>query len=96
MGRIFDQPALRVVGKVSFGLYIWHVVVFGAADRWGGGAPPTLQLSVALAATVAVTSPSWVLIEAPALRWKAKFERNSADAPTLRRAPLSAPAALEG
>jgi peptidoglycan/LPS O-acetylase OafA/YrhL len=96
MARMFDQPALRVVGKVSFGLYIWHVVVFGAVDRWGGGLPPTLQLSVALAATVAVTSLSWLLIEAPALRWKAKLERNSADAPALPRAPLPAPAALEG
>jgi peptidoglycan/LPS O-acetylase OafA/YrhL len=80
---VFECPPLVWLGKISYGLYLWHMVTF-----WMGGllpqsssvewAPPWLTL---LASTVAVAAVSFYALERPLLKLKRRFER--VPAPTL-------------
>ena len=56
------------VGRISYGLYLWHYPVFKTTSFLNLSWP--LELGVALAVTVAVTCLSYYLIERPALRLK--------------------------
>lgn len=60
---------LVLLGRISYGLYLVHVIVFVALDR----RPIALRWAVALAIAVA----SWWLVERPFLRLKRRFERGS-------------------
>jgi peptidoglycan/LPS O-acetylase OafA/YrhL len=66
--RLLAVRPLRLVGVVSYGLYLWHwpVYVLLTPDRtgWSGG---TL-LAARLAVTAAVTVASYVLVERPIRR----------------------------
>lgn len=76
------HPALRFVGRYSYGMYLWHlpIVVFLSARVFPGGRPRLLfgtaapwQLAFTLlvfAATLAAALASWHLIELPFLRLK--------------------------
>jgi len=69
-GKILGQ-----VGRVSYGLYLYHFPVFyffGFRDF--DAAPPTIgKLAMALAVTIFVTFASYHFIEAPILRLKDRF-----------------------
>jgi peptidoglycan/LPS O-acetylase OafA/YrhL len=85
--RFLSIAPLRAVGRVSYGLYLWHVVVFWAVSRWGSTWPDQVRMLVALGGAAACTLLSWVLVEQPALRLKRRFEYRSpssqADSATL-------------
>lgn len=79
---VLRHPALRFIGRYSYGLYILHFPVihllsrahFGA-DRFGtiaGSALPSLALYIATAGTATLVAAfvSWYAIEAPFLRLK--------------------------
>ncbi|MDQ1508782.1 MAG: hypothetical protein QOG50_626 [Actinomycetota bacterium] len=74
MKRFFRFQLLRAVGRVSYGLYLWHLVIFTAVGRYGKAWSPMAQAIVALAAAAAATYLSWVLVERPFLRWKNRLE----------------------
>jgi peptidoglycan/LPS O-acetylase OafA/YrhL len=61
------------IGRISYGLYLWHYPIFKATSflkmRW------PVQLAVALALTVMVTSLSYYLIERPALSLKRRHKK---------------------
>ncbi len=61
---------LRVVGRVSYAVYLWHVVVLAAVVRWAGDWPEAARVIVALGGTAAIVAISWRWIEQPALRLK--------------------------
>jgi|ERR1051326_4615301 peptidoglycan/LPS O-acetylase OafA/YrhL len=56
------------VGRISYGLYLWHYPIFKAGSLLRLGWP--LQLVVALTATLTVTCLSYYLIERPVLKFK--------------------------
>jgi peptidoglycan/LPS O-acetylase OafA/YrhL len=63
---LLDRPGLRVVGRTSYGIYLWHwpvIVLLREEDLGFGGAR---LLAVRLAALVAATTISWRLVERPA------------------------------
>ena len=66
---IFRFRPFVAVGKVSYGFYIWHVMVFRGFVRWGGDLPTALQVTGAVLVTAAFTAVSWNLIEKPAIRY---------------------------
>ena len=66
-----ENGALVWVGRISYGLYLWHYPVFKATSFLSLSWP--LQLSVALVLTVAVTCFSFYLIERPALSLKRRL-----------------------
>ncbi|HZI48040.1 MAG TPA: acyltransferase [Pyrinomonadaceae bacterium] len=59
------------VGRISYGLYLWHYPIFKASSLLRLGWP--LQLLVALTATLIVTCLSYYLIERPALKLKRRI-----------------------
>lgn len=61
------------LGKVSYGLYLWHYVFLrsGLFSIW-----------VALPLSVAAAAASWYLLEAPLQRWRKRFEREVLDSDT--------------
>lgn len=67
--KIFSNPALTYIGKISYGLYIIHVPVMFWLGVWGGSL--TLKIS-ALVTTFGLAILSWHLIERPILRRKTK------------------------
>jgi peptidoglycan/LPS O-acetylase OafA/YrhL len=68
--RLFRFWPLRALGRVSYGLYIWHLAIFNAVARYGGAWAPATQAIVALLLAGVATAISWRVVEQPFLRWK--------------------------
>ncbi len=75
--RLLGLRWLAATGRISYGLYLWHFPVFlywGALKLFSGEAPASLQVLVlAWATTFAAAGVSYIAVEAPALRYKARF-----------------------
>jgi peptidoglycan/LPS O-acetylase OafA/YrhL len=69
--RILAQPCLVYVGKISYGIYLWHYPIFVQvqAQHWGLGKELTLEMMLTGTATLA----SFYLLERPILRFKKQF-----------------------
>jgi peptidoglycan/LPS O-acetylase OafA/YrhL len=65
--QLFAQGPLAAVGRVSYGVYVWHALAIAAVLRWLGSEPWPVQAVVAIAGTAALTALSWRFIESPAL-----------------------------
>ncbi len=65
---ILDRAPLRLIGRTSYGIYLWHwpVIVLVSEDRVGFGGTRLLALRLGLVA--AATTASWLLVERPSLR----------------------------
>jgi peptidoglycan/LPS O-acetylase OafA/YrhL len=60
-----ETPVLVWLGKISYGLYLWHYV-FIRSD---------FSTPVALAFAVAAAAASWYLVEEPVRRWRGRLEK---------------------
>jgi len=69
---LLELRPLVWVGRISYGLYLWHYPVFKATRFLSVSWP--LQLTVALTFTLAVTCLSYYLIERPALSLKRRHK----------------------
>jgi peptidoglycan/LPS O-acetylase OafA/YrhL len=69
----FDFAFFRMMGRYSYGIYLWHHFIFFALTRqtptWSG----TQRVIVATILTAAAAAASWILIERPAMRLKTRF-----------------------
>lgn len=97
--RGLDNPVMRYIGRISYGLYLYHYPVYralGVLPEDHGSTPAPLWMgAVAIAATFALASLSYALIESPILRFKDRLKfagrrsallrgpDTSADAPAL-------------
>jgi peptidoglycan/LPS O-acetylase OafA/YrhL len=101
--RVFSARALLVLGRYSYGLYVYHHLVIGEVRRSGfrashhevlGSQLPAqgLYVLVAFCITFAIAALSWHLFEEPILRLKNRFPY--ARAPV--RAGAAAPAVGRG
>lgn len=59
------------IGKISYGVYLWHYPVFKAVSYLNTAWP--VKLAVAMSATFAVASASFYIMEKPLLRLKQRF-----------------------
>ncbi|MGW5237614.1 acyltransferase family protein [Monashia sp. NPDC004114] len=87
---------LRYVGRVSYGVYLWHAAVLGFVLGYGLPVPFVVVTLVSLV----IASVSWVLVERPVLQSRpVRWERTSRPAPSTAPAgtlpPLASPAAGE-
>jgi peptidoglycan/LPS O-acetylase OafA/YrhL len=70
---VFEWAPLRQVGKVSYGLYLWHLLCLHLAARELADQRPIVQATAGLALSAAATWLSWRFIEQPFLRRKARY-----------------------
>jgi peptidoglycan/LPS O-acetylase OafA/YrhL len=86
--RFFDLRPLRAIGRVSYGIYLWHYPIFYAVAVRGRDLTNTQRVLLAGTLTAAATLTSWYLIERPALSFKRRFTRRSPTEPVPARPAL--------
>ena len=83
IARFLTLPGLTFAGRISYGLYIYHVLVAMVFTRW---LPPSLRFVITMPsvrlmvfgmATVAVAAVSWCLVEQPISRLRSRMTRTS-------------------
>ena len=72
--RPFHDVVLRKLGEISYGIYLWHLIVIAFLRTnltlpTGGSKPFVVWFGLALAATLVLAWLSHVAIERPAIRW---------------------------
>ena len=70
VSRVLEQSWLRFIGRISYGLYLWHFVVFMFLSKHFFVGPRIFRIIVGLSITLAITLMSWYVVEQPALRLK--------------------------
>jgi peptidoglycan/LPS O-acetylase OafA/YrhL len=76
-GALMRNPALIYLGKISYGLYVYHMFAMWTAERIFG--PPhgfarfSVYLGASLAITMALSALSYRFLESPFLRLKSRF-----------------------
>ena len=68
--RILISRPLTIIGKVSYGLYLWHLPVFVVLGRHVTSGPKPLRILIGIVIASAVTSLSWYFVEKPFLNIK--------------------------
>jgi peptidoglycan/LPS O-acetylase OafA/YrhL len=74
-GQFLNLRVVRHVGAISYSLYLWQQMFTGPETARGGRFPINLLLILGCAEL------SYWLIERPSIRWRMKFQGNSAPAP---------------
>lgn len=64
---------LAVLGRISYGLYLWHVPVFLVTDYHAPELARRYRIPLELAATLVLAVASYLLVERPALRLKSRL-----------------------
>ncbi len=76
--RWLDHPSLRFLGRISYSLYLYHIVVIATVEFY---LMPALHLRWAIPimylGSIAAAYASYRLVEQPFLRLKNRFEPNS-------------------
>ena len=83
--RLLSVPPLPVLGRISYGVYLWHWPIFTWLDAERTGLSGSGLLAVRCAVTLLVAGASFVLIERPILagrRWQLQPRRTLAAAGT--------------
>jgi peptidoglycan/LPS O-acetylase OafA/YrhL len=68
--RILISRPLTIIGKISYGLYLWHLPVFVVLGRHVTSGPKPLRILIGIVIASAVTSLSWHFVEKPFLNIK--------------------------
>ena len=73
--RLLANRVLDYLGRISYGIYLWHFAVLLQLERWGFGevAADTTQwiwFPAALAGGTLLATISWFAVEKPAVSWK--------------------------
>lgn len=56
------------MGRISYAMYLWHYPILWVLNR--GIEQPAMLLAICLAATIAISTFSYLFVESPALRWR--------------------------
>jgi peptidoglycan/LPS O-acetylase OafA/YrhL len=70
--RLFEMRWLTYIGKISYGVYLWHYPIFTEVQRrhW----PAAKELGIEFGLTAVAVLASYYLLERPLLRLKARFQ----------------------
>ena len=68
--KVFTWRPLTMIGKVSYGLYLWHMPIFVLFGRHVTSGSRPLRLLIGIILASVVTSLSWFFIEKPFLNLK--------------------------
>ena len=74
--KVFEMPAIRFVGLISYSLYLWHTIVLGAFVPGLGQFSPALRVLIAFGllavSAIPVAYVSYMLAERPFLHLRGK------------------------
>lgn len=70
----FDNRALMYVGKISYGIYLYHLLAINAARRFGPSREPVIVFLLALPIAIGIATASYRWFELPFQRLKRRFE----------------------
>ena len=76
VGLLLESPTLLYLGKISYGIYLYHMVITDWFFRGMGLPRPEalgLRLPLYCGLTLAIASASWFFWESPWLRLKSRF-----------------------
>jgi peptidoglycan/LPS O-acetylase OafA/YrhL len=79
-----DSPVLKYLGRISYPLYLYHLLVRDIVARLGENWPLPARQIVQLSAVLIVAAGSYRLIESPFLKLKRRAGRYSAETSGLR------------
>lgn len=68
--RALSVRPLVLLGRISYGVYLWHWPVFLVLDGERTGMTGLPLFAVRCAATLVAAGASWVLVEQPVQRWR--------------------------
>ena len=68
LGRVLSLPPLRALGLISYGVYLWHWPIYLMLSRSRVGWDPYPLFALRVAATLAVATASYKLLELPVRR----------------------------
>ncbi len=74
--QILSLPPIRAIGRVSYGLYLWHFPILSLLHRHQPHMGVPERTLVAALLTTAITIVSYKLVEQPCLRLKRHFIRD--------------------
>jgi peptidoglycan/LPS O-acetylase OafA/YrhL len=75
LNRFLSWAPLRAVGRVSYGLYVWHPLTCAWVLSYAKHFDRPARFTIAVVVTGIVTALSWRLVEQPFLAWKDRLER---------------------
>jgi peptidoglycan/LPS O-acetylase OafA/YrhL len=87
IGRFLSNPGLVFAGRISYGLYVYHILVAMVLDRWLPSqlrfvvTIPSLRLVVFGIVTLFVAALSWRLLEQPIYRRRGEATRKEVPMP---------------
>ena len=68
IGKILEFSPLRYLGRISYGIYLYHMPIYGGLMLWGWS---EVQTAVAASGvTLVIAIASWHLLEKPILKFK--------------------------
>ena len=73
-GKFFALPVCRFIGRVSFSVYLWHIVILQVVYQHVS-VHPSLQFCLTIAITFAISHLSYRWIERPFIRWGHQVSR---------------------
>jgi peptidoglycan/LPS O-acetylase OafA/YrhL len=65
---------LVYLGRISYGLYVYHYLIFFVFTRYSTGLERVARVSACLLATIVIASVSWYLLERPFLKLKRRYD----------------------
>ena len=97
LARLLGMQWLVWVGRISYGLYLWHFPIFSQFGvlKLPGEVAPHVQVFLAWGATFGIAFASYVFIERPALAYRDRFRWARTNVAPARHAPRHAFGATE-
>jgi len=91
MDAVLGNPVVKYLGRISYGIYLWHFLVlylaFGYGNVFGTDPLPMMALpgtpgwweliSITLGGTLVLATLSYYAVERPVARWGARLARTS-------------------
>jgi len=79
LSRCFEFAPLVWIGKISYGLYLWHFPIFEAFRKlFEGKTSPVFYKVAGIVVTVLVATASYYFLEQPFLKLKRRFDTKDA------------------
>jgi peptidoglycan/LPS O-acetylase OafA/YrhL len=80
MSSVLSGRPIVATGRISYGLYLWHLPVYGAVFKFGTQLPHALQMVAAVGLSFAAAALSYRFVEQPFLRLKRRKSEPAASA----------------